>query len=229
MVVRSRSDAPLLGILLVMLGVMYLVEKADLFGYDGEVVGVYWPVLLMTWGAWGLVARPMRARLFSVIVLALGVTFLAFNLNKGSWGDIWAIWPLLLILLGLYLLFRRRGGPASRPGDPDALDESWTFGGGQRAVTSQAFKGGRFSAFMGGGSFDLSRAALADGKATLDVDITFGGLELKVPDDWAVDFKARAVFGGFGDERKGKPTGPQTKVLTITGSVNFGGVSVKSL
>ena len=54
----------------------------------------------------------------------------------------------------------------------------------------------------------------------------FGGVDIRVPDDWAVNVQVSATFGGT-ETKRPEPADPKA-TLTITGSCLFGGVSIKS-
>ena len=102
------SNRIFFGLLLVALGIMFLLDTTDLLGQETDVVGTYWPGLLIGWGVWGILRSGFRLRLGSLIILALGVFFLLSNLSLWAW-DVGQLWPVLLILLGLAFISRFGG------------------------------------------------------------------------------------------------------------------------
>ena len=50
-----------------------------------------------------------RQRAAGFILLAVGVIFLLANFNIFDWGSLWRVWPVLLVLGGMFLLLRRTG------------------------------------------------------------------------------------------------------------------------
>ncbi len=48
-----------------------------------------------------------RQRAAGYILLAVGVVFLLANFNIFDWGSLWHLWPVLLVLGGVFLLVRR--------------------------------------------------------------------------------------------------------------------------
>ena len=50
-----------------------------------------------------------RQRAAGYILLAVGVVFLLANFNFFDWGSLWRVWPVLLVLGGVFLLVRRTG------------------------------------------------------------------------------------------------------------------------
>ena len=158
------------GLLLVSVGIMFLLDTTGLAGEETDVVGTYWPALLIGWGVWGILRRGFQLRLGSLIILALGVFFLLSNLSIWDWNA-GQLWPVLLVLLGLAIIgrlgrpgrwLRRRIG---RRGSSSARETvlgtdssgSYVFSGGRERVTTQEYRGGSVSAICGGLELDLRR------------------------------------------------------------------------
>jgi hypothetical protein len=55
----------------------------------------------------------------------------------------------------------------------------------------------------------------------------FGGIEIRVPDDWTVVSEVESILGGF-DASKAMSPKVESKRVIIRGSVMFGGVEVKN-
>jgi hypothetical protein len=101
------------------------------------------------------------------------------------------------------------------------------MGGFTRRLISQDFKGGVVVAIMGGATLDFRNASIAQGEAVLDVVAFWGGIEMKVPDDWVIVSQVFPLMGGF-EDRTG-PRSPGThKRLVIRGLALMGGVEVKT-
>jgi predicted membrane protein len=104
------------------------------------------------------------------------------------------------------------------------------FGGGDRVISSQAFKGGRVTAIFGGSKYNMNSAELAKGRNVIDIFTVFGGCKFIIPEDWEVKIEVSAVFGGFSDKRhirKDVPRDP-SKELIIKGIAIFGGGDIVS-
>lgn len=239
------SRRGLAGLLLVVLGVMFLLDTTDVFGDDSRIFATYWPALLIGWGAWGLFLKDGLGRLggrrgqvlFPTIVLVLGAVFLLSSLGVLVLG-MGQLWPVILVVLGLWLVFRSRsrlfGRRANRTRltrgrniSGDHWEVSYVFGGGKEIITSQEFSGGSVSAIFGGVEIDLREAGLAGGEATIDATAIFGGIELRVPADWRVNLRVTTLLGGTENKRHQPSVAEATGELTITGSVVFGGIQVK--
>jgi predicted membrane protein len=214
------SDRAIIGLLVVTLGVMLLLDTTDAFGPDTDVLGTYWPVLVIAWGLWGLMS--FRSVLWHVAVLVIGVMFLLTNLNVWTL-DIGQFWPVVLVVIGLALLFSWRL--------VGRTDNGWKvtciFSGSEEVVSSQAFEGGEVTAIFAGVDLDLREAELAEGKATIDATVICGGMELTVPKGWKVNIEATPILGATENRHQQPSLGEAKGELTITGTVVCGGIEVR--
>jgi len=231
------SDRAIIGLLVVTLGIMLLLDTANVFGSDTAVLGTYWPALVMAWGLWGLIS--FRSVLWHAAVLVIGVVFLLTNLNVWTL-NIGQLWPVVLVAIGLALLFSWR---VRLPRQADVLaqgsqrqlvgraEDAWKvtriFSGGEEMVSSQEFEGGEVTAIFGGVDLDLREAELTEGKATIDATVICGGMELTVPKDWKVNIQATPILRGTENRHRQPSPSEATGELTIIGTVVCGGIEVK--
>ncbi len=96
-----------------------------------------------------------------------------------------------------------------------------------RKVTSQQFKGGEVVCFMGGGDIDMRSARMAEGTAQLEINLVMGGVNLFVPEDWAVEFQGTPIMGGVEDHSR-RPAGEPKGRLVITGVVLMSSIEIKN-
>jgi predicted membrane protein len=80
---------------------------------------------------------------------------------------------------------------------------------------------------MGGCEIDFREASIDQGEAMLDVSVVFGGVEIRVPEDWKIVVRLGAFLGGV-EDRTRKPIGEGGKTLVLTGNVVFGGVEIRN-
>ncbi|RZL34524.1 MAG: hypothetical protein EOO96_09500 [Pedobacter sp.] len=164
-------------------------------------------------------------------------------------------WPILIIVLGLFLIFKPRNqfkhkarwkdrfeptdtqsfqdnadfsGKTEKKRDNDFLDSTNVFGGSHQAVYSKNFKGGEITAVFGGCDVNLTQADF-EGEVVLDVTAIFGGAKIIVPAGWQIKHEVTAIFGGLDDKRPIVLNGEEkTKVLVVKGIALFGGVDIRS-
>jgi predicted membrane protein len=215
-----------------------------------------WQMLLITIGIIFLFSHDKRIP--GIILTLLGLLLLFPILKIDSLACLKHNgWAIGLILGGLLLLFRlfgkrshccgmdghrrliRRRLAIDRsyrwsynpvpPNEPGYVEMSCVFGGGNKKITSQNFKGGAIDCVFGGAEIDFMDAQLADGVHTLEISAVFGGVTLYIPAHWNVELRQNPVFGRFEDKRP-RPTFEvnENRTLIINASAVFGGGEIKS-
>lgn len=227
---KSGRAHLLLGIVLMFLGLFLIADLADIVPWRLKDFIFTWQALLIFLGLIFLSNKENKGT--GIILIAIGGFFLLprfFELPY-YWRSLF--WPSMLIILGLVVIFgTRRGackhshfGSNSHSSNDDYLDDVAVFGGGDRIVTSQQFKGGKITHIFGGSKYDFSRARMASGENSLELVLAFGGTKLIVPDDWTVKIQLTSVFGGFSDKRvRSIIERDRDKILVIRGISVFGG------
>ena len=219
-----------LGIIFLILGAIWLLDNLDI-PYFENIIPYYvfsWKSFLILLGAFIFFGRDKKAP--GLILMGVGAFFL---LDDIFWWDVrfWeVVWPGMLLFLGGALILRRGPNATTVKGDPDYIDDMAVFGGGEKKITSQNFRGGKLTAVFGGSKINLTNASIAEGTVpVIDMFIMFGGTDIVVPDDWTVKLETSAIFGGFNDKRKSvlNVVNNPDKTLVIKGLVLFGGGEVK--
>jgi predicted membrane protein len=223
----SMTSQAIVGVIVLLLGVILTLGNFDII--NSASVLRYWPVLLIIFGAVKAL-QPGRSggRLFGIIVGAIGIFMMLDRLDI-VWFEFWDLWPLLLILIGGSLMLKASGRQILQKGDTssDQINGFAIFGGIEQRISSANFKGGSVSAVFGAHEIDLRQADMpAHSEAVLEVFAVFGGIELKVPDDWTVVLEGSAFLGGF--ESKARGDSLAKKKLIVRGQAIFGGVEVRN-
>lgn len=81
---------------------------------------------------------------------------------------------------------------------------------------------------FGGAELDFREADFAPGVTELHITAVFGGCDILVPPQLAVECDASAVMGGFEEINRGHTPDPGRALLRITGLAVFGGVSIET-
>ena len=225
---RSGVLGMLFGGMVVVFGLLMLLSNLNIVRFDD--LWRFWPVVVIVLGvAKVLVARSPGGYIMGGIAALVGSLILLDNLDIVRF-NFELIWPILIIGFGLSMLLRTidrkkylAGGPAIS--SPDI--STWVvFSGFKRRIDSQDFKGGDVVALFGGVNIDLRNAAISGDRAVIDLNIMFGGADIRVPENWNVVMKGMALFGGFQDKTIHPKPDPNVKTpeLVITGAAIFGGV-----
>jgi predicted membrane protein len=223
----------IIGLVFILFGTVYLLGNLDIISWRFRDLLFQWENILIIVGLVLLFSKENIKK--GLILLAIGI-FLSlddwFNLDV----NLFDLWPLALVVIGILLITRNkeRGGDKENNQsdlkfDTDRIDDTAIFGGGDKVVNTQNFKGGVLTAIFGGSNIDLTQAKLADGKQVIDVLYVFGGSKIRVPQDWQVEMNVTGIFGGMSDKRKFIDTQvDQTKRLYIKGTAIFGGADVSN-
>jgi predicted membrane protein len=106
------------------------------------------------------------------------------------------------------------------------VSEMAVLGAVARGNNSSAFRGGELTAVMGGCELDLRQAAI-NGEAVIEVFGLWGGIEIRVPEDWTVVSRVVPVLGGVDDKTR-PPQGASRHRLVLRGFIVMAGVEVKN-
>jgi predicted membrane protein len=216
-------------------GVLFLLNNLNLF-YMHDVWR-FWPVILIAAGLAKLVDSPFEGgRNNGIVLVAIGAILLINTLGfiHLTWAD---FWPVILIGAGLLMLVNRLApiplvstgsAPSGVPAD-GLLNLHAVFGGVERKVNSDDFRGGHITAMFGGVDLNLRKAGMTVDTAVIDINVMFGGVDIKIPPNWLVILDGAMIFGGFSDKSvQPSPDMPGVKRLIVKGVAMFGGVGVKN-
>jgi predicted membrane protein len=224
----SRPIAPqlVMGLLIIVIGLLFTLENV---GYiDAHDYLRYWPVALIAVGLLKLWQGRGGAVIGGFIFVFAGV-WLLLEAMEIVMISLWSLWPLLLVLVGGSMVWRGVYGRTDRGAAGDShstISATAILGGINRGNSSKSFRGGDVTAVMGGCELDLRQASI-DGEAVIDVFAMWGGIEIKVPENWSVSGQVTPLLGGYED--KTRPLGDATNHrLVVRGMVIMGGVEIKN-
>jgi predicted membrane protein len=243
------------GFLLVSLGAGLLARELGLLPAHVRVLD-FWPLFVVMVGVSLLVrASGLVTAVLALAFLATGGLLLAGNLGFVT-SSATRFWPVLLVLLGLWALFRR--GPEPEPQglgpeleppytgedfaevgtdvwsageqstEQEQLIRQFTCAGAQLRVESQAWRGGKIGVTAGGVELDLRQARLAPQGAVLALRVFMGGVDIRVPDTWQVQLDVTPLLGGADDTTRSTQGAGTAPRLRIVGNVTLGGVTVQN-
>ena len=211
----------LLAIILILLGAGFMLDQLNLLDFS-YYLSQWWPVVIIAFGFMEFIKQG-RHGLIPILIMAVGTVLLLSRLT-GADINLWALfWPSILIIIGASMIFRT---PPAAASTEDSLNITTIFSGTSKQLASKAFTGGAITTLFGGSDLNFSQAKLAK-DARLDVMVAFGGVEIKVPENYRIINKTTAILGGVEDKTSAPADTDQ--VLTITGTILFGGLEIKSV
>lgn len=209
------------GLAIVAVGLAFLLQALGVVAI-GPVLADWWPLLIVFIGLVNLWSTP-RQFIWPLFVVGAGVLLQLRNLELLSFNPWQVLWPLAIIAFGLSFIVRPPLPKTQDAGD-DVSNSFVAFSGAKVRSASSNYRGGQLSAWFGGIELDLRDAKLKD-RARLDMFAAFGGIELRVPQDWTVKVNGVPLFGGWENKTTATQGGP---VLEVTGVCMFGGIEIKN-
>jgi predicted membrane protein len=235
---HSRLNTLIIAGMLIIAGGLILGHNLGWISDYVYHIVISWQMLLIAFGVASLIKRNLIGGL---ILMAVGLYFLLPSIisMEGKW--IHAYWPVFLILAGIILLFRKRcpnhfwhrhwcGERKSTR--TDKVEDGFvtidiSFGSTRHIVLDPVFRGADIDVSFGSVALDLRRTTLGAPETYIDIDASFGGVELLVPEHWNLFVKSDNSFGGLEDRRHLAQEIDYEHKLIIRGDISFSGVEIK--
>ena len=222
------SGRTFFGFILLILGVAFLLDELQIIQF-GELLSTYWPLIIAVIGLYNLVKKNNRP-MSGLILIFIAAFFQLKKLDMLPY-DIWDyFWPALLIIIGLAIIFSRNPKPKIPTYNEDKVNHFALFSGLATRNDSRQFRGGNICALFGSVDIDLKDAEITGKDAYLDLVTIFGGINIKVPEDWKVIVKGLPLFGGWENKTKLKDLDGEKDipVLKVHCFALFGGIEIKN-
>lgn len=148
-------------------------------------------------------------------------------------------WPVLgaalLLSIGFHMLFHKKShvkchsshtefDEIINEADGDTIQLSVSFGSAIKYVNSDDFRKAELDCSFGALKVYFDNAMIQQEKALVNMDISFGGVELYIPKTWNVENRVHASLGAIEEKNHNTPDGNHT--LVLTGSVSLSGVTI---
>lgn len=150
-------------------------------------------------------------------------------------------WPVLAIALlgsiGLSLIFspikkRRVTKCCGNDGFSETIEEESgdivdcyvKYGSSVKYIKSENFQKAVIKCSFGAMKVYFDNAKIPSGKAEVNLDVSFAGVELYIPREWNVINEVDAMLGGI--DEKGRMISNDGPTLILTGSISLSGVEI---
>ncbi|NLI52928.1 MAG: helix-turn-helix transcriptional regulator [Clostridiales bacterium] len=231
-----KKDGIWFAVLVIVLGLAFLMQRVGVVSFG--IWGIVWPAVIIGLGVSWMVKR---FSIFSLAVAGLGLYFLLYNLGATEFVLTWSvIWPGLLVLLGLTILFEALVPHRHKWCGIDFKDEhrkrseyreengfvnyDCSFSEENRRVAVEEFNGGDVDVSFGKSELDLTSVKRVSENAKLEVDVSFGAFDLIVPKSIRLYVKSDKSFGSI--QMNGEPSSDASETLIVIGDVSFGAMNV---
>jgi predicted membrane protein len=241
----------LFGAAIVIVGSLFLLDNLGIL--DAGDFWDYWPVAVILLGLVNLSsAQGATGRFGGFVLTLLGVLWLLDSLRYIDFR-VWDYWPVVLIVIGGGIVWRtlapaawrgqassacccgaQDGASASSAKQPSSasdraerLSAMAFLGGYSKNLATSDFRGADLTAVMGGCEVDLRGCSIAGDEADVNIVALWGGVDLKVPDDWNVELRVVPILGGCEDKTKA-PIEGASKRLIVNGVAIMGGIGIRN-
>jgi predicted membrane protein len=234
---QHRADAPraarmtpqlIFGLVICIVGLLFTLDNLGL-AHVGRYAR-FWPVGLVAVGVMKLwQSRDGQGGAPAGLIFAMAGVWLLLEELAVVRISFFDLWPLLIVFFGGYLVWRGLAGPTAPPeekGPTSTLSALAVLGGVNRGSNSREFRSGDLTAVLGGCEIDLRKAAI-NGEAVIDIFAMWGGIEIRVPEDWTVESHVVPILGGVDDKTR-PPQGATAHRLILRGFAIMGGVEIKN-
>ncbi|MBN2725390.1 MAG: hypothetical protein JXR95_15100 [Deltaproteobacteria bacterium] len=216
------------GVAFITVGVLFLLKNMGLLG--NFELWRFWPVVLILAGI-GNLGRPFDFKKIIHFIFFTGTGTVLLLKNIGIIVITYRqLWPFILIFGGIAIVIHTVFGKSAKNISEASVDFNVVMGGGEFQNNSKELSGGKISVIMGGVELDLRKSEMMGNEITIDVFAMWGGISMRVPEEWDVNMDGSPLLGGMENKTRfaGTKKSEKNKILNITGMVIMGGVEVKN-
>ena len=177
---------------------------------------------------------------FGVILVLIGLLILLDNLGTLEfWPALGKLWPLILILVGIWLLWKKPSPFSVEVSSTTGTKKyNQAFGDFKIAPNEITKEGVEISLGFGNAEVNFSQTQLPDGENKAYINVGFGEIKVLVPQGIPVSAKGNSFLGkveifdkhadGISNVLEHRDDGYETaeKKLKIIGNVGFGGMKI---
>ena len=221
------------GTLLLATGVFYLLYNFNALPFPVPAYVFSWQMLVILIGIYALYKSLTKG----LILIGVGTYFILPLTGIIQPIDIQKMWPALIILLGIIVLFgsgfnkkhKKKYMSATSTLNEELFEITAIMSGNTRQVSSYDFKGGSITAVMGGVELDLTNCYLSKEGCVIDLSVVMGGVSLKISREWNIQSEITPIMSGIEDEDQYSTNVHIDPAATIIlrGSVVMGGIEIK--
>lgn len=217
---RSGGGGVVFGFLLLGAGLLFLLDNMDLV--DARPWLEWWPLALVAVGVGEMFGG---SRVGAAIWIAIGGWFLLNNFDLLEVNPFEIFWPTLWIVVGAILVWQAVTQPQLAPG-AERMNAFALMAGNVQRSAGAAVGTVQATAIMGGCEIDLRRMAPGQRETVVDLFAMWGGIEIEIPEGWAVENRVTPIIAGVED--KTAPAAPDAPRVILRGTVVMGGVEVRN-
>ena len=214
----------IVGIIIILAGILLLLETTDIYP-TGDILR-FVPSLFIILGFWVLIKIRLQSFLGPVILILFASGWQLIALDYATWGQIFDLWPVVLILIGIYLIIGRYRSRV-RESDSAYISSFVVFGDVNKRNTSSDFTSGELRGIFSDIILDLRDAKISDVPARVSVSVLFSDVDIRVPDEWNVQIDTLPILAEGLDRRRKSEEEHEEVDLIVDGIAVFSDVYIK--
>ena len=225
-----------IGVGLIVIGMLFFLKNFEIQFFNINLFT--WPVFFLVVGIIILINH--KDSFFGLVLVIIGANGIAAKYLNVSFRTVFAeYWPIMLIILGVYLILKtfvqKNNDSHDSTLDTIEADEYIAdifsiFKDGTKIIKANKFLGGKITSLFSDLKVDLKDCKIIDGTIELDTLTIFGATKILLPSNMQTIIKTTTIFGGFEDHRS--KTSDQSEIksgtLVVKGLVLFGGGEIIS-
>ncbi|MBD7912259.1 MULTISPECIES: hypothetical protein [Clostridium] len=228
-----KKDRIFWGIGFILLGVFLVINRLGYFP-DVNVFSLLFTVFLVL-----VIIKSLLRLNFPGVLFPLAFICIMYDNELGITGI--TPWTVLIAALfgsiGLSMIFNRHhkwihtkyNSEDYKFEKIDVEDDSHvrcksSFGDSIKYINSDNFEQADLECSFGALKVYFDNATMANGKAVVNINASFSGIELFVPRSWNIDDRTHVFLGGISEKNKNDRQTENT--LTLVGDISFAGVEI---
>jgi len=225
---KKSHDLPtsqlIVGIIIIFAGILLLLETTGIYP-TGDILR-FVPSLFIILGIWALMKSRLQSFFGPIILILFALGWQLVALDYVTWGQIFDFWPVVLILIGIYLIMGRYRSRV-RESDSAYTSSFAVFGDVNKRNTSSDFTSGELRGIFSDIILDLRDAKISDVPARVSVSVLFSDVDIRVPDEWNVQIDTLPILAEGLDRRRKSEEEHEEVDLIVDGIAVFSDVYIK--
>lgn len=228
----KKVSAVMWGLALIAIGVVLGGNALGWFDINLFFKG-WWTLFIIVPCTIGLITN-IKEWLGNLIGITVGVCLLLACQDVISFDSLWKLMlPAIIILVGLSIIIKtafsqKFDKAVDKLNDKFSKDDESgaVFGGSTINLAGKEFKGKNLNAIFGGLKLDLREAKIKE-DVIINATAVFGGIDILVPENVAVETRSNSFFGGVSNKKNTAPKAAKAPTVYVNGTAMFGGIEVK--
>jgi predicted membrane protein len=212
------------GFIFILVGIGFILQNLGVIDAM-YYLKVYWPCLIILLMIAQMVTQK-HGKIGNGIVILIFAFIQLRILNIISISIFKLFWPVVLILIGVSILFKRDRGSGGLTEGP-VIHLFHIFSGGEYRYAGEIIEGGDVFTAFGGCDIDLRDIQFGKNPIEISATALFGGIDIIVPKDCKTVVKGLPILGGFSGPEVDFSQNSDRQII-VKVFVAFGGVDVKT-